>query len=442
MPKEHAALAKTADPLENDQRTKWFREAKYGMFLHWGLYSVRGVNEWAFFKGMYTTDEYAKLAKGFTAANYDPSQWAQVAKEAGMKYMVLTTRHHDGFALFDSEVSDFTAPKLSTSGRDLVAEYADAVRSAGLKVGFYFSPMDWRYKGAWDHLAYPESASAMVDQCFAQVRELLTKYGKIDLIWFDGTRCMDPYFEKEATRAYIADLWRADEMHQMLFELQPHIVVNNRYILPGDFGTPEQRIEPTADGSMWESCLTMDPGGWGYIPYSPNTKTPARIADDMVDIARGGGNLLLNTGPKPDGTLKETDVERILENGKWRNRYAEVFEDADRSPLADDHEQWSLNSNGRWIGSKKNPKVQYLFTRHWSGSEFWQTNIGTDVVSVTRLDNGSPVDYRQESHGRLVLSGLPDKLPDPFGTFFAVEFNQVPKLLPIPNMAEFIQSRL
>jgi alpha-L-fucosidase len=442
MQKKHSDSTKTTAPLENDQRTKWFREAKYGMFLHWGLYSVRGANEWAFFQGMYTTNEYAKLAKGFTAANYDPSQWAQVAKEAGMKYMVLTTRHHDGFALFNSEVSDFTAPKLSTSGRDLVTEYANAVRSAGLKVGFYFSPMDWRYKGAWDHLTYPESTSAMVDQCFAQVRELLTKYGKIDLMWFDGTRCMDPYFEMEATQKHIADIWRADEMHQMLFELQPHIVVNNRYILPGDFGTPEQRIAPTADGSMWESCLTMDPGGWGYIPYSPNTKTPARIADDMVDIARGGGNLLLNTGPKPDGTLKETDVERILENGKWRNRYAEVFEDADRSPLADDHERWSFNSNGRWIGSKKNPKVQYLFTRHWSGSEFWQTKIGTDVVSVTRLDNGSPVDYRQESHGRLVLFGLPDKLPDPLGTFFSVEFNQVPKLLPRPNMAEFIQSRL
>jgi alpha-L-fucosidase len=428
--------------MNSDQRTAWFRQAKYGMFLHWGLYSVRGVNEWAFFRGMYTTDEYAKLATGFTAAKYDPSEWARVAKEAGMKYMVLTTRHHDGFALFDSKVSDFTAPKLSTSGRDLVAEYVDAVRSAGLKVGLYYSPMDWRYKGAWDHLAHPASTTAMVDQCFAQVRELLTNYGKIDLIWFDGTRCMDGYFDREATKTYQAGIWRAGEMHKMVFDLQPHIVINNRYILPGDYGTPEQRIEATADGSMWESCLTMDPGGWGYIPFSPNTKTPSRIAEDMVDIARGGGNLLLNTGPKPDGTLKEMDVERILENGQWRRRYAEVFEDADRSPLDDNHERWSFNSNGRWIGSKKDPTVQYLFTRNWAGSEFWQTKIGAHVSSITRLDDGSQVAFRQEPHGRLVLYGLPDVLPDPLGTFFRVEFKQAPTLLPRPNMADVIQSGL
>ena len=215
------------------------------------------------------TDEYAQLAKQFKPRKFGADAWAQLAKEAGAKYMVLTTRHHDGFCLFDSKASmdDFTSVR-SAAGRDFVAEYVEAVRRAGLKVGFYYSWLDWRFPGYFDVKGNPKSAKAMVAQAHAQIEELMTNYGKIDILWYDGGWV--PGLQGDE----IAEFWGAKKVNAMLRKLQPHIIINNRSGLPEDLDTPEQHVTASAAGRGWESCMTMgDSCGWGYIHNNPNFKT-------------------------------------------------------------------------------------------------------------------------------------------------------------------------
>jgi alpha-L-fucosidase len=428
---------------ESTDRLAWFRRAKYGMFVHWGLYSLLGRSEWDFYRMFYTVGEYEALAKQFTAERYDPADWARTARQAGARYIVLTTRHHDGFCLFDSQVSDFTAPKTAAR-RDLIAEYVEALRAEGIRIGLYYSPVDWRYRGAWDHRKYPESAASMVDQAFAQVTELLTRYGKIDLIWFDGTRCMDAFWENETDSAYQARFWRAQEMHDLIFRLQPDIVINNRYVLPGDYATPEQKITPSKEGALWESCLTMDLASWCYNPYHPTSKTTAKICAEMVDVARGGGNLLFNTGPCADGTLRPIDQCRLLEAGDWRRRNIDAFDHATRSPLAEDTTRFPCNRNALWIGDARDDATQYLFTVFWTGRRFAVSRIDGSIKCITRLDTGEAVAFHQEGYGRLILVDLPAMMPDPLGVIYKLQFAKPPRLLELPReqMALLIDSKL
>jgi alpha-L-fucosidase len=200
-----------------DQRMKWFHQARFGMFIHWGLYSILGRGEWVMFQERIKAREYARLAKRFRPKSFDAKALARTAAEAGMKYMVLTTRHHDGFCLFDSKVSDFTAPK--TGSRDFVAEYADACRSAGLKVGFYYSLLDWRFPGYFEPTVrkYQKSAEDLVDQAHAQVKELMSNYGKVDVLWYDGGWVA----HGKSGVTDIAAFWRATELNAMVRRLQP-----------------------------------------------------------------------------------------------------------------------------------------------------------------------------------------------------------------------------
>jgi alpha-L-fucosidase len=234
-------------------RLEWFHDARFGMFIHWGLYAIPARGEWAMFQEKIPAEEYAPLAKRFRPRSFDADAWVGLAKEAGCKYIVLTTRHHEGFCLFDSKVSDFTAPKTA-AGRDFIAEYVRACRRAGLKIGFYYSLLDWRFPAYYDGPEKdPEGWKRHVRYSHAQVCELCTQYGRIDLLWYDGAWV--PWAEGEAKVNYApkGDVWRAEELNAMARELQPHIVINNRAGTLEDYDTPEQHIKASEAGRAWES---------------------------------------------------------------------------------------------------------------------------------------------------------------------------------------------
>src|SRR5580693_3913066 len=294
------APAATGDD-DREQRMKWWHQARFGMFIHWGLYSVAGRHEWVMENEAIPVAEYEQLAKRFTPQPNAARAWAKLARQTGQKYMVMTTKHHEGFCLFDSKLTDYCAPRQGP-GRDLVKEYVDAARAEGMRVGFYYSLMDWHHPDGMRSKDDPAARQRFVDYIHGQIRELLTNYGKIDVLWYDVACPLD------------AEGWQSEKMNKMVFELQPDIIVNNRNWLKGDFSTPEQSIEATKGD--WESCMTLN-DSWGYTAADDNWKTPQRVVRNLVECAQGGGNYLLNIGPKPDGSIPEPSVRILSAVGKW-----------------------------------------------------------------------------------------------------------------------------
>ncbi len=324
--------------------TKWFTDDRFGMFIHWGLYSILARHEWIKSREQIPDDVYDEYFREFSPRRYDPAEWAALAKAAGMKYAVLTTKHHEGFCLFDTKLGDYSAPN-TPAGRDLVKEYVDAFRAAGLKVGFYYSLIDWHHPdypsaGHPNHPMRddeefgkrPRDFSRYQDYLHGQVRELLTNYGKIDILWFDFS------YEAEDGTVMGGEKWKAVELVKMIRELQPEIILNNR-LMPGheapggsarlgDLSTPEQVIPPAgvrdADGdpALWEACVTMN-GSWGYFRDDKNYKTPAQVIQMLVECVSKGGNLLFNVGPTALGEINPEAEDLLLQVGTWMDRNAE-----------------------------------------------------------------------------------------------------------------------
>jgi alpha-L-fucosidase len=284
------------------QRMAWWHQAKFGMFIHWGLYSVIGQHEWAKEIEGVPIPQYELLAKHFTPKPNAARDWAKLAKQAGQKYMVMTTKHHEGFCHWDTKLTDYCAPQQGP-GRDLVREFVDAARAEGLRVGFYYSLMDWHHPDGATCKTDPAARRRFVDYTHGLIRELLTNYGKIDVLWYDVD------WPLSATE------WESDRMNQMVFELQPEIIVNNRNGLDGDFSTPEQEIRAAQSGRAWETCMTLN-DSWGFNRFDDAWKTPKTIVANLATCARGGGNYLLNIGPKPDGSIPEESVTCLEAVGK------------------------------------------------------------------------------------------------------------------------------
>src|SRR5579872_3287887 len=300
-----AAAAETADE-NREQRMQWWHQARFGMFIHWGLYSVLGRHEWVMEEEGIPVPEYEKLADRFTPKPNAARDWAKLAKRAGQKYMVMTTKHHEGFCNFNTKLTDYCAPKKAC-GRDLVAEFVEAARGEGLRVGFYYSLMDWHHPdGA--RCATDEAARVrFVEYTHGLIRELLTNYGKIDVLWYD------------VDWPLTAAGWESEKMNKMVFELQPDIIVNNRNGLPGDFTTPEQHIQAAQTGRAWETCMTMN-DSWGYQKADDDWKPAKTIVRNLVTCARDTGNYLLNIGPKADGSVPEESVRILTAVGKWMDK--------------------------------------------------------------------------------------------------------------------------
>ena len=391
-----------AEQKDQERRLAWFRRARFGMFIHWGLYAQLGRHEWVMNRERIPVEAYEKLADTWQPKPNAARDWAKLAKAAGMRYMVMTTKHHEGFCLFDSELTDYNAVKRGP-GRDLVAEYVAAARAEGLGVGFYYSLMDWHHPDGARCAKDEAARQRFVEYTHGVVRELCTNYGKLDIMWYDGSWPLD------------AEGWESVRLNAMVRELQPDIIINNRSRLDEDFGTPEQHITPEAGGRMWEACMTMNES-WGYTPIDRNWKTAWDMVGTLRQVAAGGGNLLLNIGPLPDGSVPYQCIGVFNQVGQWLAKYGPTIYDATDSMQQEWQTAGAFTRRGSTI---------YFHCNRWPGSELAIGGLRNKLLAA-RLFAGPAIDFTQEAD-RLVLAGLPEVAPDPLATVIELEVAGEPR---------------
>ncbi|HTL29905.1 MAG TPA: alpha-L-fucosidase [Tepidisphaeraceae bacterium] len=394
--------------------TAWFTSARFGMFVHYGLYSLLGRGEWVLNREGIPVDEYKRLADRFTAEKFDAGAICDLAIRWGMRYIILTTMHHDGFRLYDTALSDFSTMKTAAR-RDLVAETITAARSRGLRVGLYHSLNNWTDQpDAASALEDPKAYEVFIKNAFERVRELVTKYNPIDVLWYDGWW------------PFNAEGWRAQEMNAMVREIQPHILLNNRNGLPGDFGTPEGHVSAPKPWRPWEACMTLN-NSWGYHAGDHDWKSPGDVIDLLAACANGRGNLLLNVGPRGDGSIPSETIRVLNAVGEWIRRNGECIFDTDLFTFglrdrADHRSDWShhgpLNARGN---------VLYLLARRWPGREFALNGVEGNVKLITLLATGEKVSWHQ-TEGRVVLKDLAAADPDPICSVFRFECDRATSL--------------
>ena len=363
------------------------------MFIHWGLYAQLGRHEWVMNRERIPVAEYEKLAATWHPKERPAREWAALAKQAGMKYMVMTTKHHEGFCLWDTQQTDYNAAKCGP-GRDLVQEFVDACREFDLKIGFYYSLMDWHH---------PDGALCATDEAarrrfldFTQgcVRELMSNYGKIDILWYDVSWPLQD-----------ADGWESVKMNTMARELQPHILINNRSRLPEDFGTPEEHVTAGEERRAWEACMTFN-GSWGYMPIAPDWRPVREVIDMLRTATAGQGNLLLNIGPAPDGSVPPEATERLTAVVQWTAKNGEaLYGQVDRAGRG----RVEFMNTGKWT-IKGN--AAFYWCHRWPGSELVIGGLRTKVNKASFLADGTPITFEQTEE-RLVLKNLPHFDPDP-----------------------------
>lgn len=311
-------------PEVKAERMEWWHDAKFGMFIHWGIYSVPagvyneeeipGIGEWIMSTAKIPVEEYEKFSKVFNPEKFNAREWVKTAADAGMKYIIITSKHHDGFSMWDSEVSKYDIADFTPYHKDVLKALSDECRRQGIKLGFYHSIMDWHHPDAnaekWEK--YRE------EYLKPQLKELLTGYGRIGVLWFDGEWIND--WTEEQGR----------DLYNYVRNIQPDIIINNRVgkgrqgmqgmnrdsTATGDFGTPEQEILSTKSDFPWESCMTMN-DTWGFKTNDTNWKSSETIIKNLVDIVSKGGNFLLNVGPTSEGEIPEASITRLRETGEW-----------------------------------------------------------------------------------------------------------------------------
>ena len=324
------------------ERMKWFCNARFGMFIHWGIYAIPARGEWLQSIEKIPSEIYDKYFDEFNPDRFNPREWARIARKAGMKYAVLTAKHHDGFCLFDSKFTDFKSTNTKF-GRDIVREYLDAFRAEGLKVGLYYSLLDWHHpdfphyedefhpcRGNENYRNYKYIFDNYLNYMYNQVEELCTNYGNIDILWFDFS-----YGEMRGEK------WGASRLMKMVRKHQPNVIVDNRLEVSGegfgsiatdnptpysgDFVSPEQLIPPkgikaeNGDPIIWEACITMN-NNWGYHRYDKDFKSAKLLIHKLVECVSKGGNLLVNVGPDARGAIPEESIKILEEVGEWMDK--------------------------------------------------------------------------------------------------------------------------
>jgi len=409
---------------QNSSKMQWFEDAKLGIFIHYGIYAVKGIGEsWSFFNGEITYEEYMKQAEKFTASRYNPREWAALFKEAGARYAVLTTKHHDGFALWDTKLSNLSAVKMSPAKRDLVAPFCEALRAEGLKVGLYFSHLDWSHPD-YASLAHPEGRKDINRYSYAmpgkenkeawerflafhrgQITELQTLF-KPDLLWFDGD------WERSAEQ------WRMKELREMILKNQPQVIINARMQGYGDYATPEQGIPVVPPKGPWELCMTMN-DSWGYQGRDNNYKSLAYIIQVFTECISMGGNLLLDIGPKEDGTIDGPQVAILKGLGQWTKKHQEAI--------------WGTTAGlppGHFYGPttlSKDKKTLYLFYFGIPNAELVLKGIRNPVKVIRVVGSNTVLSWKRNGGaawsripGNILLT-LPVQETDNYCTVMAVE---------------------
>ncbi len=380
------------------KRMEWFQEARFGLFIHYGLYSMLGRGEWVMNREKIQPEEYRNLAGRFTADKFDADFICDLAVNAGMKYVVFTTMHHEGFRLYDSVISDYNSMK-SPAKRDLTREIIDAARKRGLKIGLYHSLNNWfDQPDSVNALETKKDYEVFIRNTHERIRELVTKYNPIDVMWYDGWW------------PFNAEGWQAEKMNQMVSGIQPHIIFNGRNALPGDFSTPEGHLSAPSPWRPWEACMTLN-DHWGYCRGDDNWKSAGTVIDMLAKVASGKGNLLLNIGPGGDGSIPAESVRILQELGKWMKINRECLFGTDIFTF---DLQKKEGHRGDWIPhghltAKGNDL--YVIVRYWPEEEFIVTGLECKVMEITMLgDESNRIAFRQEGD-KLTISGLPENPP-------------------------------
>lgn len=395
-----------------DERMKWWREARFGMFIHYGLYSQVGRNEWVMACENVPPQEYEKLADTFCPKEGCCREWAKLAKEAGCKYMVLTTRHHEGFSLWNSKVNPYNSVNYGPH-RDIVREFVDACREFDLKIGFYSTCMEWHHPDS-GICAYDTEARRRYTQYLKDINtELLTQYGKIDILWYDVPSPMESW-----------EGWDSLERNQFLRSLQPDIIINDRSRLDEDFGTPEEHITPSEHD--WEACMTFNGISWGYVDSDqalPYSYTPQRIVAMLQTCCERGGNLLLNVGPKPDGSVPYEVIDPLKKVGEWLKVNGEAVYGMLNKTYGNEYQ---LNGVSR-PSSKGN--TIYMWNKIWAPYNGKMVLSGLfDTPEKISFIDGTPIKFEKKGD-RIFLYDLPEKNPDPILNIplIKLEFNCKPR---------------
>jgi alpha-L-fucosidase len=393
-----------------DDRMAWWRDARFGMFIHFGAHTLLGRNEWVMAIENWEIGDYEDVARRFKPEPGCTREWAKLASEAGMKYMVLTTRHHEGFSLWDSQVNPYNVVTHS-GGFDIVKEFVESCHEFGLKVGFYFSLMDWHHPDSWRCAFDPEARARFQDFLTGMLKELLGgAYGKIDILWYDVSRPMESH-----------EGWGSLQMNQMVRELQPDIIINNRSKLDEDFSTPEEHLT-AAQGKDWEACMTFNRISWGYLdsaqaaPYSYNANGILRM---LHTVCESGGNLLLNIGPMPDGSVPPEAIEPLQTVGRWLQAYGDAAV----------YGRLTTGQVSRASGTGR-------FTQRGNLLYFWQFiysdqlifgGFETKLNAIRLLPDRTPLTFTQTSRQIVVEPPSPDQV-DPIAniTVYELEFEELP----------------
>jgi alpha-L-fucosidase len=417
----------------NLDKAEWFGNARLGLFIHWGLYSILGRGEWVMYRDRIPKNEYAKLAMKFNPRNFDPEKWCRSAKNAGLKYAVLTTCHHDGFALFDSKADDFNSMRTAAKC-DFVAEFVKACRKHDLGVGLYYSLGDWRF-GIMKESDSAEAAAKMVELTHAQISELMSNYGKIDILWYDGGWCYPS--TPHDTQKDVRKFWKADELNAMVRKLQPEILINDRSGKSEDFRTLEGHVNPGHNepreeshpnpglkrDSIWEACLTMgadDNSYWGYVKHCPWRKSQAQLIQLLVTAVSKGGNVLLNVGPDADGVIPCWQQRRLDILGKWIGDNAESVYGVQHSVVTEDLNGIQGSSAGRCA---EKGDILYFYIFNWPGKEAVIPVMKRKIVRAILLKSGKTLKHEKDACGRLIITGLPDNPPDPYCNVVKLEMS-------------------
>jgi alpha-L-fucosidase len=424
------------DP-DHEDRMAWWRDARFGMFIHWGLYAIpagrwgdrTGYGEWILHSAQIPVETYEQLAGRFDPVRFDADAWARLARDAGMKYIVITTKHHDGFCLFDSAHTDYDVT-ATPFGRDIMAELADAARRHGLRIGWYHSIMDWHHpdylpRRGWEtRSAEGADFERYVRHLRAQVTELLTRYGDIGVMWFDG--------QWEGT-------WTHEHgrpLYELCRELQPDVIVNNRVDkgglivggeLAGDYGTPEQEIPGSIVRHLdWETCMTMN-RHWGYNRLDDQWKSTEQLIRALVEIASKGGNFLLNVGPTAAGEIPAPSVERLQAMGRWLAVNGEAIHGTEASPF-DDPLPWGRCT----MRSGEDGTRLYLHVTEWpADGAIVLPGIGNDAIGATLLAAPQRAPAVRRAGGDLVID-LPGESPDPACSVVALDVAGAPVIYETP----------